>query len=994
MNMNDSVFPDFFDRGGEMGKLIRDFNWADSPLGIPEKWPASIQTSIQLCLDSLFPMVIYVGPELRIIYNDAWRPTLGSTKHPHALGQPAKKVWPEIWSTIGPMLEQVMESGEPTYEKDHLLLLDRHGYLEETYWTYSYSPLRDERGKVSGVFAVVNDSTSEVINERHLRMLRDLGHEITDVKNIDEVYDKFLNVINQYKQDFPFSLLYRLRLDGTGANLIGSTGLDLNSRHIFDTLEFAEGQLGSRNFLKCVHTKKPVMVHDLRNRMGDMPTGIWNVHPEEAILVPITLPGAERPKVIFIAGVNPHRKLTPEYASFYELAADQIAREIVRIKTFDEAKVQALKIAKIHLVNEKNIRQMADSIPQMIWVTDPDGNAYFHNERWTIYTGVNASALINDGWLQVLHAEDLPAVKSKWQEAFVHKSVFETEYRLKGSDGIYRWFLARAVPALKEDGQIEKWYGTTTDIHEKRKLEEKLIEREFILRNLVDHSPSAITILSGPDLIIEQANIKFYELINKCAEEVIGKSALEVFPAIREKGLDKILFKVLNTGIPYINNEFEVQLDRYGKEGSAFFSYLYQPLHNAAGVIDKLMVVSTDITSHVQLRKSVEESGSRLRLAIESSRMGTWDYDPVHDKLELSDRAREIFGFDTVERIDMMTLYDSILGRDRSQVISSIQYALQLDSNGKLDLEFSIAPKSEAIGKVLKLNGKTFFDKKGNAYRFVGTVLDITEQKKFSEELESRIALRTQELKVANDELIQINTKLEKSNRELESFTYIASHDLQEPLRKILFFSDLIQQKSQSLNGMENYFNKISMSTQRMSDLITALLRYSTISNSHESSVPVDLNMVIAHIREDYEIMIQEKNAIIEFDHLPIVNGKEVQLFQLFANLISNGLKFSVKNPTITVRYRLVRIHDLENIYHTNHRAFHEITVSDDGIGFEPIYSDQIFAMFQRLHGRNEYPGMGLGLALCKKIVDNHEGFIRGTGKPGEGATFTVSLPV
>jgi len=356
-----------------MGKLIREFDWSATPLGIPENWPTALKTSLRLCLDSLFPMVLWIGPEFRLVYNDAWRPTLGTTKHPHALGQPANKVWPEIWETIGPMLNNVLKTGEPTWENNQLLLIERYGYIEETYWTYSYSPVRDDHGAILAVFAVVKETTTEVINDRHLRMLRDMGQHIVDVKNVDEVYEKCLAIIGKNNIDFPFTLFYRINENNTGARLIGSTGIDNTSLSKAPfTLSFEPGQLGSRNFLKCIGTKAPVMVHDLKSRLGEMPGGIWKTSPEEGILLPITLPGAERPKVIIIAGVNPHKKLTPEYASFYELVADQITTEIVKIKSFEEARIQALKIAEIHRANEKNFRQMADSIPQMVWVTDPD----------------------------------------------------------------------------------------------------------------------------------------------------------------------------------------------------------------------------------------------------------------------------------------------------------------------------------------------------------------------------------------------------------------------------------------------------------------------------------------------------------------------------------------------------------------------------------------------------------------------------------------------
>ncbi len=398
MNQHETKFPGFLAHGGEMGKLIREFDWSDTSLGPADAWPSAIKTSVRLCLDSLFPMALWIGPEFRLIYNDAWRPALGSTKHPQALGQPGEKIWPEIWDTIGPMLEHVTKTGESTWENDQLLLLDRHGYLEETYWTYSYSPIRNDNGKIIGVFSVVKETTGEVINDRHLRMLREMGQQIVDVKSTDEVYEKCLQIIKRNTFDFPFILFYRICRDGSGAELIDSAGITKENTSIPGKLEFTDNKIGSRNFLKCYNTNKPVMVHDLQSRLGKLPGGYWKTAPEEAILLPISLPGAEKPKVIIIAGVNPHKKLTAEYASFYELVADQISTEIVKIKSFEEASVQALKIAEIHQANERNFRQMANSIPQMVWVSDPEGNVYFHNDQWINYTGLSAEELIGSGW--------------------------------------------------------------------------------------------------------------------------------------------------------------------------------------------------------------------------------------------------------------------------------------------------------------------------------------------------------------------------------------------------------------------------------------------------------------------------------------------------------------------------------------------------------------------------------------------------------------------
>ena len=161
--------------GGEMGRLVREMDWSASPLGAIERWPQSLLTSVSLCLDCAFPILIWWGPELVMIYNDEYRSVLGSEKHPAALGAAGRAVFPELWDVIGPMLTQVVETGQATRSRDLLLLMNRDGFEEETYFSFSYSPIRDESGGVGGVFTPVLETTGKVVGERRLRTLRELA---------------------------------------------------------------------------------------------------------------------------------------------------------------------------------------------------------------------------------------------------------------------------------------------------------------------------------------------------------------------------------------------------------------------------------------------------------------------------------------------------------------------------------------------------------------------------------------------------------------------------------------------------------------------------------------------------------------------------------------------------------------------------------------------------------------------------------------------------
>ncbi|MEB2778525.1 PAS domain S-box protein [Algoriphagus sp. D3-2-R+10] len=260
----------------------------------------------------------------------------------------------------------------------------------------------------------------------------------------------------------------------------------------------------------------------------------------------------------------------------------------------------------------------------------------------------------------------------------------------------------------------------------------------------------------------------------------------------------------------------------------------------------------------------------------------------------------------------------------------------------------------------------------------------------------SKVTRDLTQQKIAQEQLDAYTRELEFQNSELEQFAYVASHDLQEPLRKIQTFSELIKENFNDKEFTHRYLDKLQISAKRMSELIKSLLEYSRISKEKDRSFleEVDLNSVVKDVLLDFELLVEEKQAIIDCELLPSVTGNRLQLGQLFANIISNSLKFSEVRPVIKIRSQLVSRSNIVNppefLIGTKYT---HITVEDNGIGFEQKYSNQIFSLFQRLHGKNEFSGTGIGLALCKKIVENHNGFVNATSKIGEGSTFNIYLP-
>ncbi|GAB3805478.1 hypothetical protein GCM10028819_38810 [Spirosoma humi] len=265
--------------------------------------------------------------------------------------------------------------------------------------------------------------------------------------------------------------------------------------------------------------------------------------------------------------------------------------------------------------------------------------------------------------------------------------------------------------------------------------------------------------------------------------------------------------------------------------------------------------------------------------------------------------------------------------------------------------------------------------------------------------LEIRVAERTQELLVANTDLTDLNAELKRSNENLQRFAYVASHDLQEPVRKIQAFAELLKdQYADQLGEGIGLLERMYSASGRMSTLISDLLAFSTISTKQDSRSQVDLSEVVNQVLIDLEVRVQETGAVIRVDPLPTLLGDASQLSQLFLNLISNALKFQRPgvSPVIQVSAQHLtakRLPDTVRPVRTA-RTYHCLTVADNGIGFDEKYTDRIFQVFQRLHRKKEYTGTGIGLAICEKVVTNHGGAITAKSQPGQGATFYVYLPV
>ncbi len=302
--------------GGEMGALIRSLDWSRSPLGPIDTWPQSLRTSLGICLSSRFPMAIWWGPEIVQFYNDGYRPFLG-TKHPRSMGQRGDECWAEIWNVCGPLYRHVMTTGDSTWSADLQLLMERDGYLEETYFTFAYSPIRGESADVLGNLITVTETTERVLGERRLRTLRDLGALAMAAKTPEEAAQLAAETLSANDADMPFSLLYLVEDDGRHARLVASSGgieSPATPSLIGDDARWPAGQV--------VASARAVVVDDLR-ALEPLPSGPWTDPPHTALALPLM--SGETVVGVLVAAVSPRRQLDDAYRGFYDVLAGQIA---------------------------------------------------------------------------------------------------------------------------------------------------------------------------------------------------------------------------------------------------------------------------------------------------------------------------------------------------------------------------------------------------------------------------------------------------------------------------------------------------------------------------------------------------------------------------------------------------------------------------------------------------------------------------------------------
>lgn len=322
----------FLAGGGETGSLIRAMDWSKTALGPVTGWPQSLRTTVSICLASDLPICVIWGPGLVQLYNDAYRVICGG-KHPQSMGQNFSVCWKEAWPVIGEAHDSAL-AGDKAFLEVQQIFLERHGYVEECFFTFSFSPIRDEAGRVGGLFHPVIEMTTQMLSERRTRALRDLAAQTSQAKSVHEALSLSAQSLAQYNLDLPFVLLYALEPDGNPARLVGAT--DLQAESVPATFWPLE---------EVVRLGAVVQIDDLAGRIGS--AGTYPESPGAALALPIILPGADRPVAIFIAAISPRLPLNEAYRSFYDSLAFAVTTAVAHARAYEDERRRAKALAEL-----------------------------------------------------------------------------------------------------------------------------------------------------------------------------------------------------------------------------------------------------------------------------------------------------------------------------------------------------------------------------------------------------------------------------------------------------------------------------------------------------------------------------------------------------------------------------------------------------------------------------------------------------------------------
>ncbi|HET9087023.1 MAG TPA: PAS domain-containing protein [Acidobacteriaceae bacterium] len=829
-----SITEELFARGGEMGARMRALDWSQTALGPVESWPQALKIALGICLNSRFAIALWWGPAHVYFYNDAYIPLIGG-KHPAALGRPASEVLPEVWDALSPMLEQVLQEGVASWTEDLRLLLERDGFAEECYFTFSFSPIRNETGKIDGMFIPVLETTGKIESDRRLHTLRELAAlSAKRPQGTREACSAVLEVLSPHSHDIPFAAIYLLENSATGdqvvARLAGSTSssqslelpgtLDSSQESWIPFSDLVSGQVCEIDFTSRSFAARGV----------HLPVAPWGAPPRAAIVQPIWDAGGGRPAGFLLAGVSFGKRVNDSYRGFLEQVAAEISGKI----------------------------------------RDAENRA---RER-----------------------------------------------------------------SLRAEAEAER----------------------IQIRELFMNAPAAILVTTGPEHRVVLANQRYLEAIGRSsAEEVLGKTILEILPEVEEQGFIELLNRVYRTGIPFIGHEVRALLRRgpEGKEEEAFFDFVYQPHRDAEGKVNGILIHTSEVTEKVQARRAVEEREEQFRVLADSIPQLAWMAYPNGSIDWYNQRWYEYTGttFEEMQGWGWQALHDP---EKLPEVVA--RYNQSLETGEPFEMEFPLRGADGVYRPFLTL-ALPVRDSEGNILRWFGTNTNMEAQQR------AEAALRQSE-------------KLAAVGRLASSI----AHEINNPLEGVTNLIYLARGSAVSAET-RTYLQIAEDELKRVSQITNQTLRF---HKQQSAATPTDCRELLDSVLTLYRGKLSREGIRLQIEarDCPPMVCYAGEIRQVLANLIGNALDAMAGGGTLRIRLRPA----------TNWRKGDRgirFTICDSGHGIPPQTIKHIYEPFFTTRGET---GTGLGLWVSAGIIDNHGGSIhvRSSTRPARtGTAFTLIFP-
>ncbi|SFE89215.1 PAS domain-containing sensor histidine kinase [Spirosoma endophyticum] len=925
--------------GGEMGERISANDWSSTSLGPPGQWPQSLRSALGICLNAPAPILICWGADLLMLYNDAYRLILGN-KHPQSLGRKAQAVWPELWHTLGPKLLDVCTRGQANGADNQLLLINRHGFLEAGYFSFSHSPIYDETGGVGGVFCLVTETTDTHLAEQQKRELIWAGQE--NERNLATLFDQASVGVAIIGPGPDFILEMANPFYG---NLVGRSVDSLLGQPLLDAMPELVEQ-GVREVVMQVLT-----------------TGVPCVNRA----LPVVLLRDGQRETIYVDKIyQPRRTIDPSNG------VDIITGVVVILTDITTTVRSRQQVEANERVLDAMIRQT------------PLGVGIWYGPEYIIE---RANPVLCQLWnhtpdelLSKPLFEASPESKGQGFEAMLD-NVRTTAVAVKGSDQparLYRnghletvYFDFIYEPLLSPEGHVDRIMVVATEVTKAREERHLMAENAKRLETLFEQAPVAVAIVGeGPAFVFELANPVYCDIAGRTVDQLVGKPMLEAIPEVVGLGFDTLLAGVIETGIPYVSRESTIDFIREGQRNVMYADFVYQPRREPDGRITGVVVIATDITLAVKTRQRVEVNERLLKTIIQQTPLGIGIYRGKDYMIELTNPALKQLWGRSLEQLNQQPLFEAV------PELAGQEFKARLEAVSRTGLPY----EGQEIPTQLLRNGQPdtiYFDyvfeplhqSEEGIDRIMMVCTDVTE----------RVMARQQ-----TDQLLIRERQL---NELKSNFITLASHEFRTPMGTILSSASLIG-RYDGPNDSEKrarHVQHIKLAVQSLTGLLTDFLSISQMEQSSLRALPHPLHIVTfcQEVIQYMQAQIKPLQSIVythrSGDPTMFLDGP--MLKHILINLLSNASKYSADGQPIELTTSVAD----DKLW---------LVVKDDGIGIPETDQDQLFSSFFRGRNVDHVEGTGLGLYVVKRYVDLLGGAIHFTSQLDAGTVFTIQLPL